>query len=198
MKYTYLLLALFSGLLFTNCNRDDDDAIPENSTPSGPIELLNNGFDRSDGGLPADWYAFDGPYSSAYGTDEALVGAAVSLTSNISDSDEFAYWVQSTDENIQVNRTLKLSVDIKLENVEGEGVSIVIRGDDTPVPQDYAELFATTQGTIAITGTHHWKTYNVTLEEPITPDIQSITVYMVMLPNTSGTAYFDEVQLEYE
>lgn len=51
-----------------------------------------------------------------------------------------------------------------------------------------------TQGEVPITGLKDWTEYRVTLNE-VPSRIESLTVYLLFLPNTTGTVYFDEVSL---
>lgn len=76
----------------------------------------------------------------------------------------------------------------------GQGVSLVIRGDDSPRPAGFAEVFATTQGTTTISGSSGWEEWAVTLDR-LPTGIQSVTVYLVFLPGTTGTVRFDAVEL---
>ena len=81
-----------------------------------------------------------------------------------------------------------------LDGVRGEGVAIAIRTDDTVTPKGYAEAFVTTQGTAQISGSMGWREYSVTLNQvPLTAE--SITVYLIYLPGTTGTVYLDDISL---
>lgn len=195
MKYlTWIILA---SIFFLGCNKEDDDG--GTPGPTGPIELANTGLEDINNGLPVGWWSNPGPYE-LFTTDTTAFNGAYSagLTSNDSTAQDFGFWAQTITDNIQVDKKLRLRVNIRAENVVGEGASIVIRGDNTLVPQGPAELFITTQDDLYIGGTHNWKEYRVALEDPITSDIQSITVYVILLPNTSGTIFFDDIILEYE
>lgn len=195
----YLIWIAFTAFLFFGCKKEDDEMIVE-PAPSVPIVLTNTGIELVDNaGIPIDWWYRAGPYD-LFTTDTTAFNGnqSAGLTSSDSTSADFGYWAQSTSENIQSGRKLRLRVNIKTENVIGEGASIVIRGDDAPAPAGNAELFESTEGDIFIGGTHNWKEYRVTLERPISPSIQSITVFVVLLPYTTGTVFFDDVILEYE
>lgn len=45
-----------------------------------------------------------------------------------------------------------------------------------------------------ITGSKDWTTYDVTLGD-VPQHIRSITVYLIYLPGTTGSAYFDDVEM---
>ncbi|MCP5062295.1 MAG: hypothetical protein GY936_07525, partial [Ignavibacteriae bacterium] len=83
---------------------------------------------------------------------------------------------------------------VKSENISGEGIAIAIRCDDTITPRNVAELFSTTQNNVKIEGTFDWSTYSVSMDT-IPEDIKSITIYLIYLRNTSGTVYFDDINL---
>lgn len=194
----YLTLFVLATFLILGCKKEDDEMIVEEPTPSGPIVLLNTGVESVDhSGIPVDWWYRAGPYQLFTTDTTAFSGNVSAGIFSDSLSADFGFWSQSTNENIQAGKKLRLRVNIKTENVVGEGASIVIRGDNTIVPQGPAELFASTQGDIFIGGTHNWKEYRVELEEPISPTIRSITIFVVLLPYTTGTIFMDEVQLSY-
>ena len=202
MKRNFLLLS-FSFLLILNwsCKKDDDGAVvveDDNPIPAGPIVVNNTGFEYSPSGWPDGWWHRNEPYKVEWTNEDAFSGNySVSITSDTL-VDDFNYWGQTITENIQPGKKLILRVNIKTVNVEGEGASIVIRGDNTPTPQGTAELFISTQGDIFIGGTHNWKEYSVKLEEPISPSILSISIYLVLLPYTTGQIFFDDITLTYE
>lgn len=50
-------------------------------------------------------------------------------------------------------------------------------------------------GSLGIEGTTDWTTYSLELDEPVGVDMTSITVYLLLLPDTSGTVYFDDASL---
>ena len=193
MKSKTILLVLSTILLFSGCKKDEEGQ----PTPTG-IVLSNTGAEQGSGGMPDDWWFRNGPYQVGWTSEEAFEGDnSIKITSDSSDDDDFGFWAISSTEGIEEGRRLRLQVSVKTVGVEGEGASIVIRGDDTTTPQGSAELFISTQGDIYIGGTSDWKDYSVDLEDFISPTIQSITVYLVLLPNTSGTVYFDNIRLTY-
>jgi hypothetical protein len=80
--------------------------------------------------------------------------------------------------------------------LEGTGASIAIRGDDTFPPSGSAEQFVTTQAITPISGTFAWTEYTIKLDDVETAT-RSLTVYLMILPNTTGEAYFDDVSLSF-
>ncbi|HET55159.1 MAG TPA: hypothetical protein ENN33_08065 [Ignavibacteria bacterium] len=178
------IIALFI-LIFISC-----------STPNYPDNyLLNNDFSL---GYTNDWWTFKG-MNNEYYTDivdsisfEGSYSALISSDSLYANS--FAYWGQTVSENIPIKNRLKLKVKIKLDQVEGNGVGIAIRADDTEKLEGSAEKFATTQGKRIIAGNHDWKDYEV-VSDILPDDIKSATVYFLMFDSTKGKVYFDNVVL---
>src|SRR6185436_3602573 len=89
------------------------------------------------------------------------------------------------------NITLKAKIK---GNLTGIGASIAIRGDIESPADGGAEQFATTQDQTPITGSSDWQDYSVTLVN-INSNIKTITVYLLLLPNTTGEVYFDDLSL---
>ena len=93
---------------------------------------------------------------------------------------------------------IKLTVNIKTENLEGPGVAIALRCDGPEVNgQIQFSQFVTSQGTIPIKGTKDWTKYTVELDQKVRPGIETINVYFLYLEDTSGTVYFDDASLIY-
>ena len=85
---------------------------------------------------------------------------------------------------------------IKTKNLIGEGAAIAIRCDDDTLGPGEPEQFYTTENKINITGTKDWESYSIEMDEAVETNITSIRIFMMFLPNTSGTVYFDYVSLE--
>lgn len=105
---------------------------------------------------------------------------------------------QVVKKNIPVGKKIKLTVNIKTENLEGPGVAIALRCDGPEVNgQIQFSQFVTSQGTIPIKGTKDWTKYTVELDQKVRPGIETINVYLLYLEDTSGTVYFDDASLIY-
>ena len=178
----------FCLAIFAACDKKSFPAIPQ---------LLNNTDVEAGSGQPNNWWKYNTtPYVSTWTTDESLSPKhSLELSSDIIDSVNFAFWAQTFDGVIPVGKDLVLSVKIKGKNLGGQGLSIAIRADDTASPMGYSEQFITTQGTTGITGTFDWTTYTVRLPA-IQNNIKSVTIYLLFLPRTTGTAYFDDPALQ--
>ena len=180
-KITTLLFLI--GIL-VGCDKDDPK----------PVQLIVNGNMESGTSGPTGWISDTSPEITNAWTSDAFSSSNHSLkitsaTGPVSGS----FWAQVYDGAIPTGKDLTLRVKIKCNNVVGEGVSIALRADDnTPAVLQ----FSTTQGTETIDGTFDWKTYDVTIED-VDGDATIILVYLIFLPNTTGTVYFDDASLEY-
>ena len=111
------------------------------------------------------------------------------------DPDNFAIWAQTISTDLPTGMDITLRAKIK-GDLTGDGVSIVIRGDDTVEPSGRAEQFATSQQTSNISGDFEWSEYSIKLAD-IDDGIKSLTVYLIFLENTTGEVYFDDISLTY-
>lgn len=187
-----LLLLLFLPLIFTNCEKDNAQAASAN-------ELLSNGDLEVGSATPDGWFRSAPCTNTSFEwTDEEAFSPKMSLKISNSqlESDCFSFWGQTFNSNIPTGKSLSLRVRIKGQ-LEGDGVSVAIRGDDTPEVAGTGEQFATTQSFTTISGTFNWTEYIVRLN-PIEETIQSLTVYLVYLPNTTGNVYFDNISLTFK
>ncbi|GAB3037757.1 hypothetical protein [Spirosoma pulveris] len=136
------------------------------------------------------------PNGYAFGfTSEAASSPQYSLKINcnqVRNDSAFSYYVQNSISmsTIPVGAKLTLKAKIKTALV-GQGVSIAIRGDKGNA---YGVFFVTTQGKTPITGTQEFTEYSVVL--PSYPGgIDNLLVYLVYLPKTTGSVYFDDLSL---
>lgn len=190
----YFFLLFFMPLLFISCNKEDNDV-----QELAANELLTNGNLEIGSGAPLGWFrSAPCPDTRMLWTEEEAFSHRKSLKMSNStlESQCFSFWGQSLNTDIPTGKSLTLRVRIKGQ-LEGEGVSIAIRGDDTPDISGIGEQFATTQGSSPITGTFDWAAYSLSLGT-VEATIQSLTVYLVYLPNTTGNVFFDDVSLEFE
>lgn len=161
-------------------------------------QLLSNGDVESGQSSPSAWvsggsapqdFAFEwADGTGASGTRSLALSPAAGPTT------DFAFWTQTVDVSSPVGMTFELSVDVKLEDVLGDGIAVAIRGDDTAQQNLVAEVFATTQGRVTVSGSQDWTTLSVKLNS-VPKEVDKITVYLLYLPNASGKAYFDDATL---
>lgn len=105
----------------------------------------------------------------------------------------FSYWsaALTPPKGIQVGKSLTLKAKVQLQNIQGKGVSLALRGDRT---NQMGVLFATTQGKISLIGTNDFTEYSVTL--PYTASVDRILVFLVFSDQTTGKALFKDVSVQ--
>jgi hypothetical protein len=166
------------------------------SIDSQETNLLKNGdFSES---ITNDWWTSRGPDNSYTTSISDLDYSSPNYSAFIrcdSVSNSFSLWGQKISGDLPTGSRLKLSLKIKLDSVEGNGVGYAVRFDNTETPEGEAEKFTTSQGIMQISGDADWKEYELTTEE-ISDEIKSVTVYLMMFDGTTGTAYFDDVVLK--
>ena len=107
------------------------------------------------------------------------------------DSDFYAYYSQRYPRKMPYGNDLTLKAHIKGVNLEGEGISLIIRCEDASLSPVQV---ATTEGTVKIAGTFDWTEYSVKLLD-LQSTVTTLYVYLNYLPNTTGTVYFDDITL---
>jgi hypothetical protein len=163
--------------------------------PGGIDQLLENGDIES--GMEGIWWTGrTSGYDIAASTEHFVSGArSLSISSEYDHGDDnFTFWAQSVRLENPAGLKFTLSVSLKLEDVAGEGISIAIRGDDTDPIRGAAEAFASTQGIVKVDGTSDWTTLDVDLQD-MPNDVRVVTIYLIYLPHSTGTVYFDDVKL---
>ena len=186
MKTTLIQSALFL-LIFTFFSCDDSNDIKE-------VQLMDNPSVEDGDQSPFSWFHNNGSYNSEWTDEHSYDGLkAIMMTSGI-DNGDFGFWGQSIVSDIPYGKKLRLSCQIKLDGISGEGVHIAFRGDGKDVNNKI--FFHTTQGTTSISGDKDWQRYSVEMIEPVSEDVTKIWVFLLLGSNTSGTVYFDEVSLQ--
>lgn len=114
-------------------------------------------------------------------------------TAVLKDTASYCYWAYGLypPTNLRIGQSVTLTAKVKLQQVQGKGVSLVIRGDKG---SKTGVLLATTEGRTSIRGTADATQYSVTL--PYTTAVDTLMVYLVLLSNTSGSASFSDVTVE--
>ncbi len=165
-----------------------------------PTELLLDG--NVDGYNLDSWWQrksnSDSNHEITWVTEESYSpDKSLKISNQVSDSTGFAFWAQSLYDDIPTGQDVTLKVKIK-GNLTGDGVSIVIRGDDYDSWHNNGDLkqFETTEGDTKISGTFDWTEYSLTMTD-VTEDVTIMTVYLVYLENTVGEVYFDDASLTY-
>jgi hypothetical protein len=188
-----VVLLSFTTLALSACGSDQVTGID-----APPVPILQNGSFEDGGDLPYHWSrggpGFGGSILS-YDADGAWEGdRCVSISRATSSTELFTYWSQTMRID-DFRGALELRARVRTE-LSGQGVSIAIRADDKPRPtgSDYAEAFATTEGTVPISGSAGWTEHSVRLDA-LPSGMKSVTVYLVYLPGTTGSVSFDAIEL---
>jgi len=181
------LIILTILISFSSCN-------DESSNPD-VIQLLINSSAEAGSQKPNKWYASSGSYLTEWSGDHSFSGSKSLMISSDNDVGNFAYWSQSVLTDIPYNRRLRLSCIIKLDNVDpnSDGVSIAIRGDGA---DGKSVFFYTTQGDMTIRGDEDWEEYSIEMKSAIPESVNSLIVFLILLNDTYGTVYFDDIILE--
>ena len=173
----------------------------KNNATVEPAELINNG--NIENGFKNWFFGYDNshpknPNNYAFGfTEEFAASPKNSLKINcnkVTNDTAFCFYSQSIPTtNIRIGSKLTLKVKVKTLNMVGEGISIAIRGDKTGANLQSA-FFKTTQGVTQISGNQDFKEYSVSLES-YAGNADQIILFLVYLPKTTGSVYFDDVSL---
>jgi|GEM_PF-950783 hypothetical protein len=191
----------FSIILITGCGEDEIASGQFNRCTDDELEpgqLISNGNVEAGSTSPCSWWKTDsyGKYNLT-STDQESFSGRKSLNISIQNAhtDAFAYWGQTITTNIPIGMDVTLRAKIK-GDLEGEGVSIALRGDDTTSPSGPDAQFISTQYKTKITGQFNWKEYSIKLDN-VDSSTQSLTVYLIYLPKTTGHVFFDDISLTY-
>lgn len=191
-----LLLLLTAGLLINACKKEE-------AQPQTPTNLVRNGDMET---YPwNDWIPYFGynitsnpnGYINEYSIEAASSGThsiKATCTTVKNDTTFIVFYQLISPESFKVGDKLTLKAKIKTVNVVGKGISLVIRGDKVVNGKSTVPFFATTQGTTQITGNSDFKEYTIT-SDAYPGNLDYITLYLIYLPQTTGTAYFDDVSL---
>lgn len=187
------LLFILLVVTILSCKKNENTLIPSELTNNGNIEK----------GFESWFFGFDvahpkNPNNYTYGfTEEFAASPKNSLKINcnkVTNDTAFCFYSQTIPTtNLRVGSKLTLKVKIKTLNMVGEGISIAIRGDKTGANLQTV-FFKTTQGVTQITGNQDFKEYSVSLES-YAGDANEIFLFLVYLPKTTGSVYFDDISL---
>lgn len=183
-----IFVVLLTAFTFQGCKKDEVQ----------PVQLVSGGDVETGSSTPNGWWSYTGQNNySVIWTDEQSFSPKKSLkiSTLIANTSDFAFWAQTISANIPIGKDVTLKVKVK-SNLTGDGVSIVIRGDDFVYPEGSAEQFITSQGMFPISGDFDWKEQSITLTK-VSSTIKSLTVYLIYSQNTTGEVYFDDISLTY-
>ncbi|GAB3549995.1 hypothetical protein [Spirosoma fluminis] len=217
---TYLFLFLFLASFLLSCERDDNFPKATSTASSGNSSLpsagntvmvtatdwrfsVEKGGNRSNANNYQQTFRDSSPEVTSPIGNTGLVGVsakAASFTLGMStlaltDTAAYCYWAYSFSPptSLRVGRSLTLKARVRLDQVQGNGVSLVLRGDRKG---QTAVLIASTEGQIPMKGTADFAEYSVTL--PYTIGVESLIIYLLMMPNTTGAATFTNISLSVQ
>lgn len=181
-------------LLALSCNKDDDKGgVSQNFITNGDIE---NG--RQDWNIGFSGQSIENNYIHGV-SDEFASSPKSSLfisCETVKNKEAFTYFVQSFPaSSFKKGDNLTLKVQVKGENLIGKGVSVAFRGDKDGASSSV--FFKTTQGFNPLVGTFPFKEVKVNLN-PYLGDADQIIVFLILLPETTGKVYFDDISLTAE
>ena len=180
----FFILILLSGMLIS-CNKKDEPkvTIKDNLLQTSDLETFpffyNSGMTI---GFDTEW------------TTEESSSPTHSLKIHRTkfDTTVLNYWYQYYMGPMPVGETLTLTANIKTDSLNGQGVALAIGC----MAGSAQRQFVNTQGDKIINGTTGWTSYSVEMQD-LAGDVTNIIVYMVYLPGTTGTAYFDDITLTH-
>jgi hypothetical protein len=181
-------------LMAISCNKDDDKGgVSQNFITNGDIE---NG--RQDWNIGFSGQSIENNYMHGV-SDEFASSPQSSLfisCETVKNKEAFTYFVQSFPASIfKKGDNLTLKVQVKGENLIGKGVSVALRGDKEG--ESWPVFFKSTEGFNLLVGTFPFKEVKVNLNSYL-GDADYITVYLLLLSETTGKVYFDDISLTVE
>lgn len=192
MMMNIFKMLLLSGIVIfsSSCQKNTITEAPINLLTNGDIEsgILNWGFLSSVQNNPNS-YVSEATEEFAASPKKSL---KISCT-KVNDTGAFGYFVQSflvTD--LKTGSKLTLKAKVKGVNLTGNGLSIALRGDMTGVTG--SRFFQSSQDVTPLRGTFDFREVTVTLDA-YQGNADRIIVFLLYLPNTTGTAYFDDISL---
>ena len=113
-----------------------------------------------------------------------------------SDNIIFSFWRKNIENpSIPVGSTLRVSVEVTTQELEGNGISIALRTNSRADGDIKLSAFSSTQGVKEFNGNLNQEL--ATVEIGYFPEkVESINVFLIMLNETKGKAYFDNIKLE--
>ena len=185
-----LMVTIFLIVLLSSCQSFE-------RYPDKEGALLRNGSLENGFGKPKGWWNKTIPNKALWTKKQSYNAERSIAIKSLKDKGGFSFWAQTIKADSISGKSPILKVFIKAEELAGQGAAIAIRCDDTLKPDGNAEIFSTTQNRIKIIGNTDWMEYSVQLNTNISDDIKSVTIYLILLPESSGTVYFDEISLSY-
>jgi hypothetical protein len=169
---------------------------------SGSIQLIENSEAEYGSVFQSSWRMSGksktgGVCKPEWTMEEAYSGSRSLKIANPDTNENWGYWFQTITRDIPIGKKLTLRAFIKTIDLEGVGAAIAIRGDDTIERSGPTEYFFTTQKKQNIRGTKDWNEYYLQTPDAIPENIKCLTIFLLLLPGSKGTVYFDNITLDF-
>ncbi|SOD92790.1 hypothetical protein [Spirosoma fluviale] len=199
MKNHYYLLVLFVCSLFAYACKKED------TQPQTVANIVTNG--DMEAAPYADWGSYLGrvsttspnKYTIEYSTEAASSPThSIKVSCDAVKNDTTYQYLQqiiyTSNKPIPAGAKLTLRAKIKVVNVQGNGISLAMGGNEGASGRYASAFYTSTEGKIAITGTNDFKEYALTFDS-FPAKATSMYVLLAYLHKTTGTVYFDDVSL---
>lgn len=199
MKTTILFALLITSFALLNgCKKNEpqvqsiDNVVTDGDFESSPYQDWTSSPYRAATTNPNN-------YSVVYSTEAASSPShsiKVSLTASSNDSTFhiFQQVINTIARSIPTGAKLTLKVKIKTVNLQGNGVSLVVGGNQGADGKYAPTFYSSTEGKTLIVGTNDFKEYSLTVDA-LPANTTSLYVALFYLPKTTGTVYYDDVSL---
>lgn len=198
MKSIRLLLPLLiASLLLNSCKKDPEPQTLTNVLTNGDMEM--SPYQNWGSYLGKNSTTSPNKYVIEYSTEAAsspLHSLKVSCDA-IKNDTTYQYMQQllnTTNVPIPAGAKLTLKAKIKTVNIQGNGISLAMGGNQGASGQYASTFYTSTEGKQSITGTNDFKEYTLTFDA-FPANTTSLYVLLFYLPKTTGTAYYDDVSL---
>ena len=199
MKAARIFLLLLSiSLLFNSCKKDDAqpqtiaNVLTGGDFETSPYSTWSSAVNKNSTTQPTSYtvdYSTEAASSPTHSIKVSCQAAPTDSTYHL-----FQQTLYTASTPIPTGAKLTLKAKIKTVNMQGEGISIAM-GGNKGVNDNYASAFFTeSRGKVAISGTNEFKEYTLTFDS-FPANTYSFYVLFFFLPNTTGTAYYDDVTL---
>jgi len=182
-RYSFFFLLV---LVIASCEKTENEDFY-----SGGI--IKNGSTEFGNLKPDNWLSYAGGYITSWDSKESFDGKhSLKIESTDSTSDNIAYWYQSITDSIPFNKKVKLDLLIKLDKITGEGIDLMLRGDDKDGNFVFSE---SSQGITKYLGSSNWKMISLELKQEIPSNVSYLSVILIMSVHTKGSVYYDKISL---
>lgn len=206
-SFTLLLLSLGLVLLFNRCKTQETqpqsiaNAVINGDFETAPYQDWRSDINRNSLAKPNSYtldYTTEAASSPTHSIKVSCNAAYNDSTYHLFQQDFFTASASAPAGakvlSIPAGAKLTMKVKIKTVNMNGEGISIAL-GGNYGADKNYASAFFTeSRGKTAITGTKDFTEYTINFDS-FPANAYSVYVLIFFLPNTTGTAYYDDVSL---